>query len=55
MDIKIDNPQGNWTTALKYYQDSFEIRQQLVNLVPDNADYRRGLSISYEKLGDVEK
>lgn len=38
----VEEAQGNWTTALEYYKDSLKIAQKLVNLAPDNADYRLG-------------
>ena len=39
----------------RYYEDSLAIRQRLSAASPENAQYARGLSVSYEKLGELAR
>jgi hypothetical protein len=45
--------QGDLDGALKSYQDSFTIRD-LAKSNPSNVGWQRDLSVSYEKIGDVQ-
>ena len=46
--------QGDLTGALKAYEDSFAIVDRLAKSDPGNAGWQRDLSVSYEKVGDVQ-
>ncbi|MFM8264213.1 MAG: hypothetical protein ACKN9S_18180, partial [Pirellula sp.] len=41
--------------AGEYYQKALEVRQRLSKAAPENADYARNLSVSYERLGDLSR
>ena len=41
-------------SALKSYRDSLAIAERLAQSDPGNADWQRDLSVSYEKVGDVQ-
>jgi hypothetical protein len=47
--------QGKLADAARAYSDSLAILKTLAAGDPSNALWQRGLSISYEKLGDVAK
>ena len=47
-------PQGDLAGALKNYQDGFGIADKLAKRDPGNAGWQRDLSVSYEKVGDVQ-
>ena len=40
--------------ALKAYLESLAIRERLAQSAPDNAGWRRDLSVAYTKIGDVQ-
>ena len=44
---------GDLKAAREYFEKSLKLREQLARQDPDNAQARRNLSISYEKLGTV--
>ena len=44
---------GDPAAARRYYEDGLTIRKRLADAAPDNADYARDLSVSYNKLGDL--
>jgi tetratricopeptide (TPR) repeat protein len=46
--------QGDLAGALKSYRDSLAIRDRLAKSDPGNAGWRRDLSVSYNKVGDVQ-
>jgi tetratricopeptide (TPR) repeat protein len=46
--------QGDLPAALTSYEASLAIRERLAKSDPGNALWRRGLSISYERVGDVQ-
>ena len=41
--------------ALKSYSDSLAIADRLAKSDPGNADWQRDLSVSYNKVGDVQE
>jgi tetratricopeptide (TPR) repeat protein len=45
--------QGKLDEALKTYRDSLAIRERLAAADRSNTEWQRGLSISYEKVGEV--
>jgi tetratricopeptide (TPR) repeat protein len=47
--------QGNLADALKSQREGLAIRQRLVKADPDNPHLQRGLSVSYERVGEVLK
>ncbi len=49
-----DDAAGPLTAARKVYQQAFHIAQQLAAADPSDAQAQRDLSVSYEKLGDVQ-
>ena len=46
--------QGDLAAALKSYSDSLAISERLAKSDPGNAGWQRDLSVSYEKVGDVQ-
>ncbi len=46
--------QGDLKAALKSYSDSLAIFERLAKSDPGNADWQRDLSVSYNKVGDVQ-
>ena len=44
---------GDSAAARRFYEDVLKIRQRLADAAPENADYARDLSVSYERLGDL--
>ena len=46
---------GNTEAALEAYQKSLAITEQLVALDPQNAEFQHDPSISYIKLGDIQR
>ena len=46
--------QGDLKAALKSYSDSLAIRERLAQSDPGNAGWQRDLSVSYDKVGDVQ-
>ncbi len=46
--------QGDLAGALKSYRDSLAIGDRLAKSDPGNADWQRDLSVSYNKVGDVQ-
>ena len=46
--------QGDLAGALKSYRDSLAIRDRLAKSDPGNAGWQRDLSVSYNKVGDVQ-
>jgi tetratricopeptide (TPR) repeat protein len=42
-------------TALSSYKKSLEIREKLTERHPDNIQWQRDLSVSYEKIGDARR
>ncbi len=46
--------QGDLAGALKSYSDSLAIRDRLAKSDPGNAGWQRDLSVSYNKVGDVQ-
>ena len=46
--------QGDLAGALKSYRDSLAIRDRLAKSDPGNAGWQRDLSVSYDKVGDVQ-
>jgi len=51
-DVQVD--QGDLDAALKSYQDSLVIVEQLAKSDPGNAGWQRDLSVSLEKIGNVQ-
>ena len=47
--------QGNLPAALKSYRDSLAITERLAKADPGNAGWQRDLSVSYNKVGDVQE
>ena len=47
--------QGDLGGALKSYQTGMDIRRKLVERDPGNADWQRDLSISHNKIGEVQR
>ena len=47
--------QGDLAGALKRYKKKKEIISRLARTDPDNAGWQRDLSVSYNKIGDVQK
>ena len=45
--------QGNRAGALKAFEDSLEVRKELSELDPANSQWKRDLSVSYDRVGDV--
>jgi hypothetical protein len=45
---------GDLAGALKSYRDGLAIRERLAQSDPGNAAWQRGLSVSYERVGDVQ-
>ena len=39
----------------RYYEDGLKIAKRLADAAPENADYARDLSISYNRLGDLAR
>ena len=46
--------QGNLDDALTAYEDSLDISEKLAAQDPSNAGWQRDLSVSYDKIGDVQ-
>ena len=46
---------GDPAAARKFYPDGLQIAQRLYDAAPENADYARDLSISYDRLGDLAR
>ena len=46
--------QGDLAAAMKFFRDSLDIRQRLVQSDPSNADWQDGLSVSYQNVGNVQ-
>ena len=46
---------GNLEAALKAYQDSLAIREKLAAQDPSNTEWQRDLSVSFNKIGDVQR
>ncbi|MDX1965622.1 MAG: tetratricopeptide repeat protein, partial [Planctomycetaceae bacterium] len=44
---------GDGTRAREYYEQSLTVSQRLAEQAPENADYARDLSVSYERMGDL--
>ena len=44
---------GDPAAARRYYEDGLTIRKRLADAAPENADYARDLSVSYDRLGDL--
>ena len=44
---------GDPAAARRYYEDGLTIAKRLADAAPENADYARDLSVSYNKLGDL--
>ena len=44
-----------WLARSRAYRDSLGIREKLAKQDPDNTDWQRDLSVSYGKVGDVER
>ena len=51
---RANSAQGDLASALKSYQDSLAIFDRLAKSDPGNAEWQRGLSVSYERIGDVQ-
>jgi tetratricopeptide repeat protein len=47
--------QGDLAGALASYRDSLVIRERLAKSDPGNAGWQRDLSVSYNKIGDVQR
>ena len=47
--------QGDLAAALTSYQASHEILERLAKADPGNAGWQRDLSVSHEKIGDVQR
>ena len=46
---------GNLDAALKAYQESLAIAEKLAAQDPSNAEWQRDLSVSFSKIGDVQR
>ena len=46
---------GDPAAARRYYEDGLTIAKRLADAAPENADYARDLSVSYNKLGDLAR
>ena len=46
---------GNLDAALKAYQDSLAIAEKLAAQDPSNTEWQRDLSVSFNKIGDVQR
>ena len=46
---------GDLDGALEAYRDDLAIRQKLAAQDPGNAGWRRDLSVSFDKIGDVQR
>ena len=44
---------GDPAAARRFYEDGLTIAKRLADAAPENADYARDLSVSYERLGDL--
>ena len=47
--------QGHLPEALQAYRDSLAMSERLAKAEPDNADWQRNLSVSYNKIGTVQQ
>jgi tetratricopeptide (TPR) repeat protein len=54
LDLRSQNAQGDLAGALKSYRDSLAIREKLSKQDPGNAGWQSDLSISYDRVGDVQ-
>jgi tetratricopeptide (TPR) repeat protein len=43
---------GDLKSAKESYENSLKVREKLAKLDPDNAEWQRDLSVSYNKMGD---
>ena len=50
----MQSAQGDLAGALKSYNDGFAIADRLAKFDPSNAGWQRDLSVSYERVGDVQ-
>ena len=50
----MQSAKGDLDGALKAYQDSLAIAEKLAAQDPANAEWQRDLSVSFEKIGDVQ-
>ena len=50
----VRSAQGDLAGALKAYSDGLAIADRLAKSDPGNAGWQRDLSVSYEKVGDVQ-
>jgi len=50
----VQTARGNVDAALDSYQASLTIAAHLAEADPDNAQWQHGLSVSHEKIGDVQ-
>ena len=46
---------GYGSAAFKKYQDGMKAQEHLVDQEPDRADYLRDLSVSYDRMGDLQR
>ncbi|MGO9922306.1 MAG: tetratricopeptide repeat protein, partial [Isosphaeraceae bacterium] len=44
---------GDRAAARRFYEDGLKIRQRLADAAPDNADYARGLWVSYWRMARI--
>ena len=51
----MQSARGNLEAALKAYQDSLAIREKLAAQDPSNTEWQRDLSVSFNKIGDVQR
>ena len=51
----MQSAQGDLAGALKSYRDSLGIREKLAKQDPGNAGWQRDLSVSYDRVGDVQR
>jgi eukaryotic-like serine/threonine-protein kinase len=51
----VQSARGNLEAALKAYGDSHAIFEKLAAQDPSNAGWQRDLSVSFERIGDVQR
>jgi len=51
----VQRAQGDLATALTSYRASLAIRERLAKADPGNAGWQRDLSVSHERIGDVQR
>jgi Flp pilus assembly protein TadD len=50
----VQKAQGDLASALRSYRDSLTIADRLTKSDPGNAEWQRDLSVSYDRVGDMQ-